>query len=74
MVPNCAMRLICNYDHTYNTTDKSMKCPVSAVSRGKFGHIDTMSRLDLFIQVMLCDTFKQKVAGRGIHKAYNNFK
>ena len=42
MVPNCAMRLICNYDHTYNTTDKSMKCPVSAVSRGKFGHIDTM--------------------------------
>ena len=45
----------------------------SAVSRNAFGHTGTMERLNLFIQTILCDKFKQTwVANTGIHKVLHS--
>ena len=61
------------YFRLSNKIDKVFGYTNSVVSRGKFGHTGTMQRLDLFIQTILCDTFKQtRVAGTGIHKVVNS--
>ena len=44
----------------------------SSVSSSKFGHPSTMLRLNLFLETILCDTFKQTSVGdTGIHMVFN---